>query len=210
MFPFLGLALPSSLDSGPNASWDDSSGYSQNSSLGSNNSGLVTSSIGSFIFTTNCSDQTNGANDSINEVKTGEAKLKDLICQLKVARASVQSTIITELESHHPEHDLKPNESKTADLEIAVLVQELMAMREDKADLRAQVHLLEKEKKSLELIISSQQAQEHALKTHIQHLQDELENQDSMVILVSLNYSECIVNSKKSKEMVFFFIGLYR
>ena len=44
------------------------------------------------------------------------------------------------------------------------------------------VHLLEKEKKSLELIISSQQAQEHALKTHIQHLQDELENQDSMVI----------------------------
>ena len=40
------------------------------------------------------------------------------------------------MESHHPEHDLKPNESKTADLEIAVLVQELMAMREDKADLR--------------------------------------------------------------------------
>ena len=45
------------------------------------------------------------------------------------------------------------------------------------------VHLLEKEKKSLELVISSQQAQEHALKTHIQHLQDELENQDSMVCI---------------------------
>ena len=55
-----------------------------------------------------------------------------------IFRASVQATIIHELESHHPEHDLKPNESKTADLEIAVLVQELMAMREDKADLRAQ------------------------------------------------------------------------
>ena len=55
-----------------------------------------------------------------------------------------------------------------------------MAMREEKADLRAQVHLLEKEKKALDLIISSQQAQEHALKTHIQHLQDELENQDSV------------------------------
>ena len=48
------------------------------------------------------------------------------------------------------------------------------------------VHLLEKEKKSLELIISSQQAQEHALKTHIQHLQDELENQDSMVCTIYL------------------------
>ena len=57
-------------------------------------------------------------------------------------------------------------------------------MREEKADLRAQVHLLEKEKKSLELIISSQQAQEHALKTHIQHLQDELENQESVVSFV--------------------------
>ena len=32
--PDSGLALPSSMDSGPNASWDDSSGYSQNSSLG--------------------------------------------------------------------------------------------------------------------------------------------------------------------------------
>merc|ERR1712203_954959 len=90
-----------------------------------------------------------------------------------------------ELETHHPEHDLKPNESKTADLELAVLVQELMAMREEKADLRAQVHLLEKEKKSLELIISSQQAQEHALKTHIQHLQDELKNQESMTDMES-------------------------
>ena len=52
---------------------------------------------------------------------------------------------------------------------------------------RAQVHLLEKEKKSLELVISSQQAQEHALKTHIQHLQDELENQDSMVCICTIN-----------------------
>ena len=83
---FSGLALPS-LDSGPNASWDDSSGYSQNSSLGSNNSGLVTSSIGSFIFTNHCSEQNNaGGNESCNEVKTDEAKLKDLICQLKIAR----------------------------------------------------------------------------------------------------------------------------
>ena len=134
---------------------------------------MVSSSISSFVYT---------ANHEIDvEKENEEIKLKDLILQLKASRASVQATLITDLESHHPEHDLKPIESKTADLEIAVLVQELMAMREEKADLRAQVHLLGKEKKSLELIISSQQAQEHALKTHIQHLQDELENQDSMV-----------------------------
>ncbi len=176
--PDSGLALPSSAE---NASWDDSSGYSQNSSLGSNQSGLVSSSIGSFTFTANnCHDPCPAV--AGNEVEISEeTKLKDLLSQLNSARVSVQATLLTELESHHPEHDIKPNVSKTADLEVAVLVQELMAMREDKADLRAQVHLLEKEKKSLDLIISSQQAQEQALKTHIRHLQEELENQDSMV-----------------------------
>ena len=56
-----------------------------------------------------------------------------------------------------------------------------MAMREERADLRAQVYLMEQEKKSLELLINSQKAQEMALKTHIKHLQEELENQESMV-----------------------------
>ena len=172
MRPDSGLALPSCHENpGSGSPWDDSSGYSQNSSLGSNNSGaLVSSSIGSFTF-----------HDELqSESKSDEIKLKEWINQLKASRGSIQATLIKDLESHHPEHDLRPIESKTADLEIAVLVQELMAMREEKADLRAQVHLLEKEKKALDLIISSQQAQEHALKTHIQHLQDELENQDSV------------------------------
>ena len=209
MRPDSGLALPTCLES--HQAWDDSSGYSQNSSLGSNNSGgksklnfsgkipnsilfsgLVTSSIGSFTF-----------HDDLptNESKSDETKLKEWIHQLKASRGSIQATLIKDLESHHPEHDLRPIESKTADLEIAVLVQELMAMREEKADLRAQVHLLEKEKKALDLIISSQQAQEHALKTHIQHLQDELENQDSVV-------SERNVVKKKMRKIQFvFFLG---
>ena len=54
-------------------------------------------------------------------------------------------------------------------------------MREERADLRAQVYLMEQEKKSLELCINSQKAQEVALKSHIKHLQEELENQESMV-----------------------------
>ena len=57
-------------------------------------------------------------------------------------------------------------------------------MREERADLRAQVYLMEQEKKSLELLINSQKAQEMALKTHIKHLQEELENQESMVLLL--------------------------
>ena len=55
-------------------------------------------------------------------------------------------------------------------------------MREEKADLRGKVYIMEKEKKSLELTIGSMNAQEMALKTHIQHLQDELENQELLVI----------------------------
>ena len=54
-------------------------------------------------------------------------------------------------------------------------------MREEKADLRGKVYMMDKEKKSLELTISSLNAQELAMKTHIQHLQDELENQDALV-----------------------------
>ena len=57
-----------------------------------------------------------------------------------------------------------------------------MALREEKADLRGKVYIMEKEKKSLELTIGSMNAQEMALKTHIQHLQDELENQKLLVI----------------------------
>ncbi len=56
-------------------------------------------------------------------------------------------------------------------------------MREERADLRSQVYILEQEKKSLELFISSQKAQETALKAHIKHLQEEIENQESMVEL---------------------------
>lgn len=54
-------------------------------------------------------------------------------------------------------------------------------MREERADLRSQVYVLEQEKRSLELFISSQKAQETALKAHIKHLQEEMENQESMV-----------------------------
>ena len=62
-------------------------------------------------------------------------------------------------------------------------------MREEKADLRGKVYIMEKEKKSLELTIGSMNAQEMALKTHIQHLQDELENQELLVIhLNSVEY----------------------
>ena len=65
-------------------------------------------------------------------------------------------------------------------------------MREEKADLRGKVYTMEKEKKSLELTISTLNAQEMAMKTHIQHLQDELENQDNLVRSLFNHYNYII------------------
>ena len=60
-------------------------------------------------------------------MRTDEVKLKDFISHLKKSRSSVKSTINTDLESMHAE-DSGPirnnvNDNRTADLEMAVLVQ---------------------------------------------------------------------------------------
>ena len=78
--------------------------------------------------------------------------------------------------------------------------QELMAMREERADLRAQVYVMDQEKKSLELLINSQKSQETALKTHIQHLQEELENQESLVMQLTFKrqFTQDLVRLERS------------
>ena len=62
-----------------------------------------------------------------SSVRTDEVKLKDFVTRLKNARSSIQSTIATDLESMHAEDGgperTNVNENRTADLEMAVLVQ---------------------------------------------------------------------------------------
>lgn len=48
-------------------------------------------------------------------------------------------------------------------------------MREDKADLRARLYLLEKERAALELRLSSQDTQRQAQAASIMHLQSQLQ-----------------------------------
>lgn len=62
-----------------------------------------------------------------------------------------------------------------ADLEEAVSRQELLAGKEEIADLRAKVYLLEKEKSSLELSMEDRHSIESILKSHIEHLQEEVD-----------------------------------
>ena len=78
-----------------------------------------------------------------------EARLRDSISQLKTIRASVQSTLV-QVETVH--NDLanytlgQGNKSRLRQLELeeAVMRQELMASREEKADLRAKVIIVNK------------------------------------------------------------------
>nr|XP_046226050.1 colorectal mutant cancer protein isoform X3 [Oncorhynchus gorbuscha] len=109
-----------------------------------------------------------------------EQRLKDYVQQLKNDRAAVKLTML-ELESVHVDPlslEIKPRgDTHRLDLENAVLMQELMAMKEEMAELKAQLYLLEKEKKAVELLLSTREAQEQAYLVHIEHLKAELEEQ---------------------------------
>lgn len=93
--------------------------------------------------------------------KFDEHKLREHLRQLKADRAVVKLTIM-ELESVHLDpfsFDLEPNpDAQRLDLENAVLMQELMAMKEEKSELKAQNFLLEKEKALLELRLGNKQS----------------------------------------------------
>ena len=51
----------------------------------------------------------------------------------------------------------------------------MMAGREEKADLRAKVYLLEKEKSGLKMILEDRDCMEEVLRTRIQHLEEILD-----------------------------------
>jgi hypothetical protein len=111
--------------------------------------------------------------------KLDENRLRDYIRQLKADRATIRLTVV-ELESIYVEtpavsdKDDEGCQGQKQDLENAVLVQELMSLKEEKAELRAQLYLVEKEKKQLELRQSSQEAQHTAYKVHIDYLKTEV------------------------------------
>ncbi|XP_076309439.1 colorectal mutant cancer protein-like isoform X2 [Tachypleus tridentatus] len=116
--------------------------------------------------------------------KVDEQRLRDYIQQLKTERSALKTTVL-ELESihidsicHEPSNLL---DSQKFDLENAVLMQELMAIKEEKAELKAQVYLLEKEKGALELQLSSREAHEQAYLVHMEHLKTELKEQEQLV-----------------------------
>ncbi|XP_046432887.1 colorectal mutant cancer protein isoform X2 [Neodiprion fabricii] len=113
-----------------------------------------------------------------------EKRLRRHINRMKSDRAMVRSTAV-ELESVHAEplnskNTISLSEARKLDLETAVLMQELMAMREDKAELRARVFLLEKERATIELKLGVQDTQIAAQYAAILHLQEQLRDMEAM------------------------------
>ncbi|XP_059404892.1 colorectal mutant cancer protein isoform X1 [Carassius carassius] len=135
--------------------------------------------------------------------KDDEQRLKDYVQQLKNDRAAVKLTML-ELESVHIDplnYDLKPRaDSQRLDLENAVLMQELMAMKEEMAELKAQLYLLEKEKKALELKLSTREAQEQAYLVHIEHLKSEVEEHQEQRRRSLNSTSSTGANDKSGKD----------
>lgn len=60
-----------------------------------------------------------------------------------------------------------------------------MAMREDKAELRARVFLLEKERATVDLKLNAREAQIAAQHAAIQHLQGQLSDTEAMLAMAS-------------------------
>ena len=161
--PDSGLAT-SNLDT----TWDDSSGYSHT--------------------TSSTSTTSSGLDPDFS--KQDENKLREHISKLKVGRSQVQSTVM-ELESIHADKDPPPvstlssqdsrNGNSNADLEMAVLIQELMGMREERADLRAKIYLMEREKTGMDMNCEQQMEKERVLRTKVDHLQESLLYQEATI-----------------------------
>ncbi len=99
-------------------------------------------------------------------------RLREHISALKTSRASAQRAIVEVNDSIHDDEE-NDNDGKMtgngsrrseAQLEQAVMMQELMAGKEELADLRAQVYLLEKEKVSQELRLADRTSVEAVLR----------------------------------------------
>lgn len=131
--------------------------------------------LSSHSHTTSTTSSTSSSCDGGELTKIEEQRLREHLVQLREERAALRATLL-ELESVH----IEPRGASTLldahklDLENAVLMQELMAIKEEKAELKAQNYLLEKEKAALELRAGSWEAREQAYLVSIEHLRTQL------------------------------------
>ncbi|XP_043234114.1 colorectal mutant cancer protein-like [Amphibalanus amphitrite] len=105
--------------------------------------------------------------------RSDETRVRQHIQRLKVERALVCGTTVHLESTCHtppPPRPLSPAAAQRLDLEHAVLVQELMALREERAELRSRLFLVERERTGLELKLASCAASEQAHRLQLERL----------------------------------------
>ena len=125
--------------------------------------------------------------------KDEEHRLRDYIKRLKSERNTYRATVCEKLESVNEyfdppssssgisslggSHDRSEKRRFNMDLETAVILEDMEALKEERAELKHSIYLLEKEKRALELKMNARDAQEQAYVVHIEHLKSEVKDQ---------------------------------
>ncbi|KAG5871006.1 Colorectal mutant cancer protein [Gonioctena quinquepunctata] len=119
-----------------------------------------------------------------------EVRLRDHVSRLKAERSNIQGTYVV-LESTQVENvPIRPSsnqEARKMDLEMAVLMQELMGLREDKAELISKLFILEKEKSAIELKLRYADGQQKAQSAALKNLQGQLKDTEALLALATQN-----------------------
>ncbi|KAJ8911022.1 hypothetical protein NQ315_016591 [Exocentrus adspersus] len=119
-----------------------------------------------------------------------ELRLREHVSRLKAERSNIQGTYVA-LESTHVENvPVRPSSSQEArklDLEMAVLMQELMGLREDKSELLSKLFVLEKEKSAVELKLKYVEGQQKAQSAALKNLQGQLKDTEALLALATQN-----------------------
>ncbi|XP_044756213.1 colorectal mutant cancer protein isoform X2 [Coccinella septempunctata] len=127
-----------------------------------------------------------------NELWTSdhETRLREHVSRLKAERSNIQGTFVA-LESTYveniPAKPMNNQESRKMDLEMAVLLQELMGLREEKSELVSKIFALEKDKSAMQLKLKYVEGQQRAQSATLKNLQGQLKDTEALLALASQN-----------------------
>ncbi|XP_018327585.1 colorectal mutant cancer protein [Agrilus planipennis] len=119
-----------------------------------------------------------------------ENRLREHVSRLKAERSNIQGTCVS-LESPHmepvPTKSASTQENRKMDLEMAVLMQELMSLREDRAELIAKLFTLDKEKSAIELKLKYVEGQHKAQSATLKNVQGQLRDTENLLAAATQN-----------------------
>ena len=145
--------------------------------------------------------------------KEEEMRLKEYVQLLKTERSTVQTTVVelesvTDVVEPFDDSNIESGEKGSLDLETAVLLQELQALKEERAELKHRIYMLEKERKAMELKLSSIEAQGQGYIAHIEYLKSEIKEQRKQRQHI-LKEERRLRGSGQVNYFVYFFVSFF-